>query len=190
MSQTRVGFAVCGSFCTFHKVFPEMENLVKAGYDVLPIMSQTAYSTDTRFGKAADFVRQIENMTGHEIIHTIFAAEPIGPKKLLDILVIAPATGNTLAKLANGVTDTPVTLACKAHLRNERPVLLAVSTNDALGTAAKNIGLLLNAKHMYFVPMRQDDPVKKPNSLVADFSQIPESVLSALSGRQLQPVLV
>ena len=111
MSQTRVGFAVCGSFCTFHKVFPEMENLVKAGYDVLPIMSQTAYSTDTRFGKAADFVRQIEDMTGHEIIHTIFAAEPIGPKKLLDILVIAPATGNTLAKLANGVTDTPAAFA-------------------------------------------------------------------------------
>lgn len=189
MSQTRVGFAMCGSFCTFHKVLPEMENLVKQGYDVLPIMSGTAYSTDTRFGKAADFVRQIEDMTGHEIIHTIFSAEPIGPKKLLDILVIAPATGNTLAKLANGITDTPVTLACKAHLRNERPVLLAVSTNDALGTAAKNIGMLLNAKHMYFVPMRQDDPEKKPNSVVADFTRIPESVSAALAGRQLQPML-
>ena len=190
MSQTRVGFAMCGSFCTFHKVLPEMENLVKAGYDVLPIMSATAYSTDTRFGKAADFVRQIEDMTGHEIIHTIFAAEPIGPKKLLDILVIAPATGNTLAKLANGVTDTPVTLACKAHLRNERPVLLAVSTNDALGTAAKNIGLLLNAKHMYFVPMRQDDPVKKPVSLVADFTLLPQAIALALEGKQLQPVFL
>ena len=181
---------MCGSFCTFHKVLPEMENLVKEGYDVLPIMSATAYSTDTRFGKAADFVRQIEDMTGHEIIHTIFAAEPIGPKKLLDILVIAPATGNTLAKLANGVTDTPVTLACKAHLRNERPVLLAVSTNDALGTAAKNIGVLMHAKHMFFVPMRQDAPESKPNSVVADFTKIPEAAAAAMAGKQLQPMLL
>ncbi len=189
MSQITVGFAMCGSFCTFHKVIPEMENLVQRGYRVLPILSQTAYTTDTRFGKAADFNARIEEITGNPIIHTVYAAEPIGPKKLLDALVIAPATGNTLAKLANGITDTSVTLACKAHLRNCRPVLLAVSTNDALGTAAKNIGLLMNAKHLYFVPMRQDDPQNKPNSVVADFTQIPTAVESALSGKQLQPIL-
>ena len=188
MSQITVGFAMCGSFCTFHRVLPEIENLVRCGYRVLPILSQTAYTTDTRFGKAADFNEKIEQITGNPIIHTVFAAEPIGPKKLLDILVIAPATGNTLAKLANGITDTAVTLACKAHLRNARPVLLAVSTNDALGTAAKNIGMLQNAKHMYFVPMRQDDAVNKPNSVVADFTKIPDALSYALQGKQLQPV--
>lgn len=188
MSQITVGFAMCGSFCTFHKVIPEIENLVQKGYRVLPILSQTAYSTDTRFGKAADFNEKIEQITGNPIIHTVFAAEPIGPKKLLDALIIAPATGNTLAKLANGITDTPVTLACKAHLRNERPVLLAVSTNDALGTAAKNIGMLQNAKHIYFVPMRQDDTKNKPNSVVADFTKISDALASALQERQLQPV--
>ena len=188
MSQITVGFAMCGSFCTFHKVLPEIEHLVQKGYRVLPILSQTAYSTDTRFGKAADFNEKIEQITGNPIIHTVFAAEPIGPKKLLDALIIAPATGNTLAKLANGITDTPVTLACKAHLRNERPVLLAVSTNDALGTAAKNIGLLMNAKHIYFVPMRQDDTENKPNSVVADFTQIVPALEAALEDRQLQPI--
>lgn len=190
MSQITVGFAMCGSFCTFHKALPEMENLVRKGYRVLPILSQTAYATDTRFGKAADFNEKIEQITGNPIIHTVFAAEPIGPKKLLDALVIAPATGNTLAKLANGITDTPVTLACKAHLRNERPVLLAVSTNDALGTAAKNIGLLMNAKHIFFVPMRQDDTQNKPNSVVADFTKIPGALEQALKETQIQPVLL
>lgn len=190
MSQITVGFAMCGSFCTFHKALPEMENLVRKGYRVLPILSQMAYATDTRFGKAADFNEKIEQITGNPIIHTVFAAEPIGPKKLLDALVIAPATGNTLAKLANGITDTPVTLACKAHLRNERPVLLAVSTNDALGTAAKNIGLLMNAKHIFFVPMRQDDTQNKPNSVVADFTKIPDALEQALKETQIQPVLV
>ncbi len=190
MSQIRVGFAVCGSFCTFHKVIPEMERLTTLGYHVIPIMSQTAYSTDTRFGAAADFRARITEITGNDIIHTIFGAEPIGPKKLLDALVIAPATGNTLAKLANGITDTSVTLACKAHLRNDRPVLIAVSTNDALGTAAKNIGLLMNAKNMYFVPMRQDDPAAKPNSVVADFKKIPDALSAALAGKQIQPVLL
>lgn len=188
MSPITVGFAMCGSFCTFHKVIPEVEHLVTLGYHVIPIMSETAYSTDTRFGKAADFRNKLQTITGNAIIHSVFSAEPIGPKKLLDLLVIAPATGNTLAKLANGITDTPVTLACKAHLRNARPVLIAVSTNDALGTAAKNIGLLMNAKHMFFVPMRQDDPVKKPNSIVADFTQIPDAAAAALEDRQLQPM--
>lgn len=189
MSKIRLGFAMCGSFCTFSKVIPQMQKLVDAGYDVQPILSDTAYSTDTRFGKAADFRRQIEEITGHEIIHTVFGAEPIGPKKLLDILLIAPLTGNTIGKLAGGITDTAVTLACKAHLRNERPVVLAVSTNDALGTSAKNIGILSNAKHMYFVPMRQDAPLQKSNSLVADFEKIPQAVAAALEGKQIQPVL-
>lgn len=189
MSQINVGFALCGSFCTFHKVIPEVERLAALGYNVIPIQSETAYTTDTRFGKAADFRSKLQEITGNEIIHTVFAAEPIGPKKLLDLLVIAPATGNTLGKLANGITDTSVTLACKAHLRNARPVLIAVSTNDALGAAAKNIGLLMNAKHIFFVPMRQDDPVNKPNSIVADFTQIPAAVESALSGKQLQPMV-
>lgn len=188
MSKLRVGFAMCGSFCTFSQVLPQMERLVELGYDVLPILSETAYSTDTRFGKAADFRKRIEEVTGHEIIHTVFGAEPIGPKQLLDILVIAPTTGNTLGKLAGGVTDTAVTLACKAHLRNERPVVIAVSTNDALGASAKNIGLLFNTRHLYFVPMRQDAPEKKPKSVVADFTKIPESVKAALDGKQLQPV--
>lgn len=188
MSQITVGFAMCGSFCTFHRVLPEIENLVRRGYRVLPILSQTAYTTDTRFGKASDFNEKIEQITGNPIIHTVFAAEPIGPKKLLDALVIAPATGNTIAKLANGIADTSVTLACKAHLRNARPVLIAVSTNDALGTAAKNIGLLQNAKHIYFVPMRQDDTQSKPNSVVADFTRIPDALEKALLGRQIQPI--
>ncbi len=190
MSQIRVGFAMCGSFCTFHKAIPEMERLTELGYNVIPILSHTAYTTDTRFGSAADFIERIKKITGNEIIHTVFSAEPIGPKKLLDALVIAPATGNTIAKLANGITDTSVTLACKAHLRNARPVLIAVSTNDALGAAAKNIGLLLNAKNIYFVPMRQDDPENKPNSIVADFSKIPEALESALKGEQIQPILM
>ena len=188
MSQITVGFAMCGSFCTFHKVIPEIENLVQRGYRVLPILSQTAYTTDTRFGKAADFNAKIEEITGNPIIHTIYAAEPIGPKKLLDALIVAPATGNTIAKLANGITDTSVTLACKAHLRNCRPVLLAVSTNDALGTAAKNKGLLMHAKHLYYVPMRQDDTQNKPNSVVADFAQIVPALEAALEDRQIQPI--
>lgn len=188
MSGNRLGFAMCGSFCTFHRVLPEMERLKAAGWDVQPILSQTAYSTDTRFGKAADFVERIEAITGKRVWHTLAEAEPIGPKKLLDLLVVAPATGNTLAKLAMGLADTSVTLACKAHLRNERPVLLAVSTNDALGAAAKNIGALLNARHLFFVPMRQDAPESKPRSVVADFTKLPEAAAAALAGKQLQPV--
>ncbi len=185
-----LGFAMCGSFCTFSKVIPEMGVLREKGYNVIPIMSPTAYKTDTRFGKASDFNDKIKELTGKdEIIHTIFAAEPIGPKKLLDILVVAPCTGNTLGKTANGITDTSVTLAIKAHLRNERPVVIAVSTNDALGAAAKNIGMLLNSKNLYFVPMRQDDCEKKPNSIVADFTKIPETVELALKGKQIQPMI-
>lgn len=152
MEKIRVGFAMCGSFCTFSKVLPEIERLVELGYDVVPIMSEFAYATDTRFGKAEDFIAQVEEMTGKKIIHTIDEAEPIGPKKLLDVLVIAPCTGNTLGKLACGITDSSVTMAAKAHIRNAKPVVIAVSTNDGLGASAKNIGMLQNAKYIYFVP--------------------------------------
>lgn len=191
MSTETVGFAMCGSFCTFKKVIPQMIELKDRGYRVIPIMSQTAYSTDTRFGAARDFIEKIENICGEKIVHTISDAEPIGPKKLLDVLLIAPCTGNTLGKMANGITDTSVTLAAKAHLRNIRPVIIAVSTNDALGAAAKNIGLLMNSKNIYFVPMKQDDAKEKPNSIVADFDLIPETVKSVLANNiQPQPILL
>ena len=191
MSTETVGFAMCGSFCTFKRVIPQMKELKDRGYRVIPIMSQTAYSTDTRFGAARDFIEKIENICGEKIVHTISDAEPIGPKKLLDVLLIAPCTGNTLGKMANGITDTSVTLAAKAHLRNIRPVIIAVSTNDALGAAAKNIGLLMNSKNIYFVPMKQDDAKEKPNSIVADFDLIPETVKSVLANNiQPQPILL
>ncbi len=191
MSKANVGFALCGSFCTFKKVIPQIEELVSLGYNVIPIMSGVSYSTDTRFGKAADFVSQIESITGKKIIYTISGAEPIGPKMLLDALVIAPCTGNTLGKMANGITDTSVTLSAKAHLRNCRPIIIAVSTNDALGAAAKNIGLLMNSKNIYFVPMRQDDPENKPNSIVADFTKIPETLDFVLTnGKQNEPLYI
>lgn len=183
-----VGYALCGSFCTFRRSIREMQALVSEGAHIIPIMSQNAYTLDTRFGKAADYVSEIEGICGCPVIHTIPDAEPIGPQKLLDVLVISPCTGNTLAKLAGGVTDTPVTLAAKAHLRNARPLLLGVSTNDALAAAAKNIGLLMNSRYVYFIPMSQDDPLKKPNSVVAHFDRTAEAIVSALAGRQLQPV--
>ncbi len=189
MNDTKIGFALCGSFCTFSLVIPQIETLVRKGAVVTPIMSDTAYSTDTRFGKADEHIARIEKICGRKIIHTIAEAEPIGPKKLLDILLIAPCTGNTMTKLALGISDTPVTLAAKAHMRNGRPVVLAPATNDALGASAKNIGLLMNTRNIYFVPMREDDPAEKPTSLVADFSKIPDTVAAALLDIQLQPVL-
>lgn len=190
MSKLKVGFAMCGSFCTFAKVIPQMQVLVDAGYEVVPVMSPIAYSTDTRFGKAEDFCGQIEAICQNPIVHTIPQAEPFGPKKMVDAMIVAPCTGNTLGKLANGITDTPVTLAVKSTLRNERPILIAVSTNDALSGSAANIGTLLNRKHFYFVPMRQDDFVKKPTSIVADFTQILPAFEQALLGKQIQPILV
>ena len=191
MEKETVGFALCGSFCTFKKVIPQMKKLVDEGYKVIPIMSHTAYNTDTRFGKAKDFNDEIEKICKEEIIHTITGAEPIGPKELLDVLVIAPCTGNTLGKLANGISDTSVTLATKAHLRNQRPVIIAVSTNDALGASAKNIGLLMNSKNIYFVPMEQDDYINKPNSIVADFKYIPDTVREVLATKsQPQQILL
>ncbi len=185
----RIGFAMCGSFCTFRRVLQQLAVLASYGADITPIMSGVAYSTDTRFGSAETFRKKIEEITKKPIISTVAEAEPIGPQALLDILIIAPATGNTLAKLATGVCDSSVTLAAKAHLRNSRPVLLAVSTNDGLGNAAKNIGLLLNAKNVFFVPFGQDDFENKPNSLVADMTQIPEACKMALEFKQLQPLL-
>lgn len=184
------GFAITGSFCTFSKAMVQLENVVKAGYNVIPIMSQISYETDTRFGRAEDFRNRVKEITGHEIIHTIVDAEPIGPKSLLDILVIMPATGNTIAKLANAVNDTPVTMAAKAHLRNGKPLVIAVSTNDALSASAQNIGKLLNVKNVYFVPMRQDNPKKKPCSIVADFELLLPTMEAALAGQQIQPVFI
>lgn len=184
-----IGFAICGSFCTFKTAFEEIKKLKRLGYEIIPIMSENSYNLDTRFGDAAHWREQFRDITGKAIIHTIPQAEPIGPKKLLDALVIAPCTGNTLAKLASGVTDTCVTLAAKAHLRNGRPLLIAPSTNDALSNAGKNIGALLNYKNIYFVPFGQDSFKNKPTSMVADFSCIPEALECALKGQQLQPVI-
>jgi dipicolinate synthase subunit B len=189
MKQYNIGFALCGSFCTFSKVIPMIEELQEKGYSLYPIMSDAAYFTDTRFGTAQSFREKIETICKRNIIHTIYDAEPIGPKKMLDALVIAPCTGNTLAKLAGGIADTSVTLAAKAHLRNNRPIVVAVSTNDALAGAASNIGQLLATKNYYFVPMGQDDPQNKPTSVVAHFSKIPETLHAALSGNQIQPIL-
>ncbi|MBR2715887.1 MAG: dipicolinate synthase subunit B [Ruminococcus sp.] len=189
MSKTCVGYAMCGSFCTFSKAIREMKNLINMGYDVLPIMSETASSTDTRFGKAKDFIEEIENMTEKKIVNSINMAEPIGPKKMCDVLVVSPCTGNTLGKISWGITDTAVTMAVKSHLRILRPVVLCVATNDALSASAQNIGRLLNTKNVYFVPFSQDDPINKPNSLVAHFDLIPESVEYALKGQQIQPVI-
>lgn len=190
MTEITVGYALCGSFCTFSKTIPRMKELVSKGYKVLPIMSETAYTTDTRFGKAEEFISEIEEITKNKVIHTISGAEPIGPKKMCDLLLVAPCTGNTLAKLANGVTDTAVTMAVKSHLRIKRPVLLCVATNDGLGASAQNIGKLMNTKNIFFVPFGQDDPEAKPNSLVADFSLISECVKSALDKKQYQPVII
>ena len=185
----KIGFAMCGSFCTFAKAIDAAQELVDDGADVIPIMSDAAYSADTRFGAAVRWHEELCSRTGHEIIHTIQAAEPIGPKKQLDALVILPCTGNTLAKLANDICDTPVTLAAKAHLRNERPVIIGVSTNDALAAAAHNIGTLLARRHMYFIPFSQDDPENKTRSVVCHFPMLCDTLRAALDGRQLQPIL-
>ena len=186
----RIGFALTGSFCTFKEVVAQLEALTALGANVTPVMSYHAYETDTRFGKAVDFVREIERITGNEVLHTIDRVEPIGPKKLLDLMIIAPCTGNSLAKLANGVIDTPAVLACKSHLRNGRPVLIAVSTNDGLAAAGQNIGRLLNTRHVYFVPFGQDDARGKPTSLVAHMDLLPQAAEAALEGIQMQPVLM
>ncbi|MBP3560083.1 MAG: dipicolinate synthase subunit B [Clostridia bacterium] len=181
---------MCGSYCTFEAVFKQIEVLKNLGYNIIPIMSENSYTLNTRFGDASHWHERMRDITGNRIIHTIPTAEPIGPKKMLDALIIAPCTGNTLAKLATGVTDTCVTLAAKAHLRNARPLLIAPSTNDALSNAAKNIGCLLNYKNIYFVPYGQDSFKGKPNSMVADFTLIPSALEAALEGKQLQPIVI
>lgn len=188
--DVKIGFALCGSFCTFSKAFAQLEELIARGAEVTAIMSFNAASLDTRFGKAADHIAYLERVTGKKVIKTIEDAEPIGPKKMFDALVVAPCTGNTMAKLAAGIIDTPVTMAVKSHIRNASPVIIAPSTNDGLAAAAKNIGALLNYKSVYFVPFSQDDPNAKPRSLSADFGRIPEAVRAALNGVQLQPMLV
>ncbi|MDD6483482.1 MAG: dipicolinate synthase subunit B [Clostridiales bacterium] len=189
LKDKTIGFAMTGSFCTFSKALKALEELKSTGCDIIPIMSEIAYKSDTRFGRCETFKTAIKDICGHEIISRVQEAEPIGPKKLLDLLVILPCTGNSIAKLAAGIADTSVTMAAKAHLRNDRPILIGISTNDALGNAAKNIGALLNAKNIYFIPFGQDDYKKKPNSLVADFSLLVPAAEAALKKTQLQPIL-
>lgn len=190
LNKPTIGYALTGSFCTFEKSVSVLEKLSREDINLIPIMSFNAFSTDTRFGKAADFCNRIEKICRHEIIADIAAAEPIGPKKLLDLLIISPCTGNTLSKLANSIADTPVTLAAKSHLRNGRPILLGVSSNDSLAAAAKNIGLLMARKHIYMIPMRQDDATGKPFSLVCDFEKTKEAAEAALEERQIQPLFI
>ena len=185
----KIGVALTGSFCTYQKVFQELEKLVEEGAVVQTIFSQAAQNIDSRFGKAEDFLKEAERITGRPPMLTIAQAEPIGPGSLLDLLIILPCTGNTIAKLANGITDTPVLMAAKAHLRNEKPLLLSISTNDALGMNMKNIGLLLNAKHIYFIHFGQDNPQKKPNSMIAHTQLLIPAAQAALDGKQFQPIL-
>ncbi|MDR1066696.1 MAG: dipicolinate synthase subunit B [Clostridiales bacterium] len=185
----KIGFAMTGSFCTLSEIMDEIKKLVAEGAAVTPIMSENAVATDTRFGSASHWLQTASCITGNDVITAMPDAEPIGPRKSFDALVVAPCTGNTIAKLANGITDTVVTMAVKAHLRNDRPVILSVSSNDALGANAKNIGLLLNAKNIFFVPFFQDDPFVKSKSLLSKNSLIASTVEHALEGRQIQPVL-
>lgn len=189
LKGVKIGWALTGSFCNFEYVFPHIEALAKEGADIYPIVSYSVDSFDTRFGKAEEWKNKLKEITGKDIISTIVDAEPVGPQLKMDIMIVAPCTGNTIAKLANAITDTPVTMACKAHLRNQRPLVLAIATNDALGANAKNIGLLLNTKNVYFVPFGQDAPIGKPNSMIANFDKIKATLEEALKGKQIQPIL-
>ncbi len=190
MEKIKLGYAICGSFCTFSKALNQIIELKNLNYDIYPIFSEFAYKTDTRFFNANDYVNKVEDICERKSICTISQAEPIGPKKMLDVIVIAPCTGNTLSKLAMGITDTSVTMAAKAHLRNERPLVIGVSSNDALSTSSKNIGILLNRKNVYLVPFSQDDSKSKPRSMVCNFERIPETIECALRGEQIQPILL
>ena len=185
-----LGYALCGSFCTHAQSLKELKNLIAAGYEVQPIVSETVYSTDTRFGTAQNLQRELEMLCNRSVIHTVPEAEPLGPKTSLDALIVAPCTGNTLAKMANGITDTAVTMAAKAHLRSDRPLVLSLASNDALSANLRNIATLLSRKHVYFVPMHQDDPEKKPHSLVADFSLLTPTLDAAFSGRQFRKLFL
>jgi len=186
----KIGFVLTGSFCTFSKTIPKIKELVNKGANVLPIMSFNAYNMDTKFGKATDFINEIENITKNKIIHTIQDAEPIGPKKLTDIMVVAPASGNTMAKLANDIIDTPAVMAAKSHLRNNNPLIIAPSTNNGLTGNSENIGKLLNRKNYYFVPFKQDNPITKPGSIVFDEEYIVKTIEFALNKEQIQPILL
>ncbi|MDF1510445.1 dipicolinate synthase subunit B [Robertmurraya sp. DFI.2.37] len=186
----RIGFGLTGSHCTYDEVFPEIEKLVHAGAEVLPVVTHTVKNTDTRFGKGEDWIERIEELTGNKVIDTIVKAEPLGPKIPLDCMVIAPLTGNSLSKFANAMTDSPVLMAAKATLRNRKPVVLGISTNDALGLNGVNLMRLMATKNIYFIPYGQDDPIKKPNSLVARMSLLLDTVEAAMNGEQIQPVLV
>ena len=188
MEKLRIGMALTGSYCTYDKAFAAIEELCKK-YDVTAIMSETASVTDSRFGASEDYIRRLETMTGKRVLKSIVEVEPVGPQKMFDVLVIAPCTGNTAAKLANGITDSCVTMAAKSHLRNGRPVLLAIGTNDGLSGSAKNIAELLNRKNIYFLPFYQDDPIGKPRSLASDYAQLEKGILVALEGSQIQPIL-
>lgn len=185
-----IGFAMCGSFCTHKKALEQMSVLRGMGEEILPIMSENVYYTDTKFGRAEDLKKRVTEICERDIIHTVVDAEPIGPKELLDILVICPCTGNTLAKLAQGITDTAVTMAAKAHLRSDRPLVIALASNDALSANLKNIGTMLNRKNVYFVPMSQDDPIKKPHSLVAEFDLLLPTLEFARTGKQYRKIFV
>ncbi|MBE6769673.1 MAG: dipicolinate synthase subunit B [Ruminococcaceae bacterium] len=189
MSQLNLGYAMCGSFCTLKNSVNTLKGLKSDGHNITPIMSEIVYNSDTRFYNCEDLKKDVTEICQNKIINSVVTAEPIGPKKLFDILVVCPCTGNTLAKIANGITDTSVTMAVKAHLRNKKPVVLAIATNDALAASAKNIGLLLNTKNIYFVPFAQDDPTNKHNSLISDFSLLKETIKYALNGEQIQPIL-
>ena len=186
----KVGFVMTGSFCTFKKTIPQILKIKQKGGKIVPIMSNNAYKLDTKFGKAKDFIDEIEDITEEKIIHTIIDAEPIGPKKLTDIMIIAPCSGNTIAKLANGITDTVATMAAKSHLRNNNPLVVAISTNDALSGSAENIGKLLNRKNYYFVPFKQDNPITKPRSIVFDSDYIIKTLEFALDREQIQPIML
>ncbi|MBQ9760988.1 MAG: dipicolinate synthase subunit B [Clostridia bacterium] len=181
-----LGYAFCGSFCTHSQALNELKGLIDMGYDVLPIMSETVWTTDTRFGTAKELRERVEELCGRSIVHTVVDAEPLGPKQPLDALLISPCTGNTLAKIANGITDTAVCMAAKAHLRRDRPLVITLASNDALSANLQNIAKLLSRKHVYFVPMNQDDPEKKPHSLVADFSLLYPTLHAAFEGRQFR----
>lgn len=185
-----IGYAFCGSFCTHKRSFQELLSLVGEGKEILPIMSENVYHTDTRFGTAKELIERVEEITANKVIHTVVDAEPLGPKITLDALIIAPCTGNTLAKMARGITDTAVTMAAKAHLRSDRPVVIALSSNDALSANLQSISILLERKNVFFVPMKQDDPKGKPHSLVCDFSLLKPTLEGALTGKQIQPLFI
>lgn len=190
LNGIKIGYAFCGSFCTFSRSIEQLKRLKTLGADITAVMSFNASTLDTRFGTAEHFRSLIEEITEKPIIMTIEDAEPIGPQKMFDILVICPCTGNTMAKLANSITDTPVTMAAKSHIRNSRPIVIAAATNDGLSGSAKNIGMLMNLRNYYFVPLGQDDSQKKPRSLVADFNELEDTILSALNGKQFQPLII